>query len=446
MNDKALERAILLQDLVVLLCSLGLAHVARGWLAAIVPGLKPAVPSGDYLHLLLVFVPTWAWGADRAELYRVRTLVGSLMGLVKAVLWAQAWGALALGVILTAAQVPLNRSLIALHLAFSTLLLLIATVLQRGWVRRTRGELVALLLGTGPSGEEVAFETVRGRRIERLASLDAQTLRERLQQGAVDEVVLPRGIDPVAATPLLQVCEERGLPVFLPLSPPPLESARARVESLGTHLYFAYERHEPDRPGLLVKAIVDRVLAAVFLLLTGPLLVLIALAVKATSPGPVLFVQRRGGLNGRPFPMLKFRTMRQGAEKERDLLLATNEMDGPVFKMRNDPRVTGVGRVLRRTSLDELPQLVNVLLGHMSLVGPRPLPLVETVGLTGPHRRRLAIRPGITGLWQVSGRNELGFEEWMNLDLEYADRWSLGLDVVIVLRTLPALITRRGAR
>jgi lipopolysaccharide/colanic/teichoic acid biosynthesis glycosyltransferase len=114
--------------------------------------------------------------------------------------------------------------------------------------------------------------------------------------------------------------------------------------------------------------------------------------------------------------------------------------------MRNDPRVTGVGRVLRRTSLDELPQLVNVLLGHMSLVGPRPLPLVETVGLTGPHRRRLAIRPGITGLWQVSGRNELGFEEWMNLDLEYADRWSLGLDVVIVLRTLPALITRRGAR
>ena len=446
MNDKALERAILLQDLLVLLGSLALAHVARGWLATALPGLKPAVPPGDYLHLLLVFVPSWAWGAYRAEVYRVRTLVGPLMGLVKAVLWAQAWGAMALGVILTAAQVPLNRSLIALHLVLSTVLLVVTTVLQRSWVRRSRGELVALLLGGGPGEEEVAFETVRGRRIERLPGLDAEALRGRLQQGAVDEVVLPRGLDPERARPLLQVCEDTGLPAFLPVAPPHLERARAHVESLGTHLYFAYETHEPDRPGLLVKAIVDRVLAAMFLLVTAPLMLVIAAAVKLTSPGPVLFVQRRGGLNGRAFPMLKFRTMREGAESERDTLLATNEMDGPVFKMRNDPRVTAVGRLLRRTSLDELPQLVNVLLGHMSLVGPRPLPLVETVRLTGPHRRRLAVRPGITGLWQVSGRNELGFEEWMNLDLEYADHWSLGLDLVIVLRTLPALITGRGAR
>jgi exopolysaccharide biosynthesis polyprenyl glycosylphosphotransferase len=445
-NDKALERAILLQDLVLLLASLGLAHVARGWLAAAVPGLKPAVPPGDYLHLLLVFVPSWAWGARRAGLYRVRTLVGPLMGLVKAVLWAQAWGAVALGVILTAAQVPLNRSLIALHLVLSTVLLVVTTVLQRGWVGRVRGELVALLLGGGPGGEEVAFETVRGRRIERLAALDVEALRQRLQQGAVDEVVLPRGMAPEQALPLLEACEDTGLPVFLPVSPPHLERARARVESLGTHLYFAYETHEPDRPGLLVKAIADRLLAAAFLILTLPLMLLVAAAIKVTSSGPVLFVQRRGGLNGRPFPMLKFRTMREGAERERDALLPTNEMDGPVFKMRNDPRITTVGRLLRRTSLDELPQLFNVLAGHMSLVGPRPLPLVETVRLTGPHRRRLAIRPGITGLWQVSGRNELGFEEWMNLDLEYADRWSLGLDIVIVLRTLPALITGRGAR
>jgi exopolysaccharide biosynthesis polyprenyl glycosylphosphotransferase len=445
-NDRALERAILLQDLAVLLGSLGLAHLARGALAAAIPGLKPVVPPGDYLHLLLVFVPSWAWGAHRAELYRVRTLVGPLLGLVTAVFWAQAWGAVALGVILTAAQVPLNRSLIALHLAVSTLLLVVATVLQRAWVRRTRGELVALLLGAAPGDQEVAFETVRGRRIERLPTVDPEALRARLQEGAVDEVVLPRGIDLEQARPLLRVCEDTGLPAFLPVAPPGLERARARVESLGTHLYFAYESHEPDRPGLLVKAILDRVMAAVFLALTWPVLLLVAIAIKVSSPGPVLFIQQRGGLNGRPFPMLKFRTMRQGAERERDGLLAANEMDGPVFKMRNDPRVTGIGRLLRRTSLDELPQLLNVLVGHMSLVGPRPLPLVETVRLTGPHRRRLAVRPGITGLWQVSGRNELGFEEWMNLDLEYADHWSLGLDAVIVLRTLPALITGRGAR
>ena len=445
MNDKALERAILLQDLLVLLGSLALAHVARGWLATALPGLKPAVPPGDYLHLLLVFVPSWAWGAYRAEVYRVRTLVGPLMGLVKAVLWAQAWGAMALGVILTAAQVPLNRSLIALHLVLSTVLLVVTTVLQRSWVRRSRGELVALLLGGGPGEEEVAFETVRGRRIERLPGLDAEALRGRLQQGAVDEVVLPRGLDPERARPLLQVCEDTGLPAFLPVAPPHLERARAHVESLGTHLYFAYETHEPDRPGLLVKAIVDRVLAAMFLLVTAPLMLVIAAAVKLTSPGPVLFVQRRGGLNGRAFPMLKFRTMREGAESERDTLLATNEMDGPVFKIKNDPRVTPIGRFLRKFSLDELPQMWNVLRGEMSLVGPRPPIPSEVERYDAWQRRRLSIRPGRTCLWQVSGRNDINFRQWMELDLKYIDTWSLGLDFKILLQTVPAVLGGRGA-
>jgi lipopolysaccharide/colanic/teichoic acid biosynthesis glycosyltransferase len=144
--------------------------------------------------------------------------------------------------------------------------------------------------------------------------------------------------------------------------------------------------------------------------------------------------------------MLKFRTMRVGAEAERETLLAHNQMDGPVFKMANDPRVTPFGRVLRRYSLDELPQLFNVLAGHMSLVGPRPLPLPETQALHGGHRRRLAMRPGLTCLWQVSGRNDLSFAEWMTLDLEYVDRWTLGLDVSVLLRTIPAIISGRGAR
>ena len=181
-------------------------------------------------------------------------------------------------------------------------------------------------------------------------------------------------------------------------------------------------------------------------MITLPLLIAVALAVKLTSRGPVLFIQRRGGLNGRPFPMLKFRTMRADAERERDTLLAANEMDGPVFKIRDDPRVTPLGRLLRRTSIDELPQVANVLLGHMSLVGPRPLPVIEMANVTGPHRRRLSVRPGITCLWQISGRNELGFQEWMNLDLQYVDNWSLGLDFAILLRTVPALLTGRGAR
>jgi lipopolysaccharide/colanic/teichoic acid biosynthesis glycosyltransferase len=195
----------------------------------------------------------------------------------------------------------------------------------------------------------------------------------------------------------------------------------------------------------MVKAVGDRLTAALGLVLLAPLLLLVALLVRLTSRGPALFVQQRGGLNGHAFPMFKFRTMREGAEAERESLMAENEMDGPVFKIARDPRVTPLGSVLRRTSLDELPQLLNVVAGHMSLVGPRPLPVVETRELTGSHRRRLSMRPGITGLWQVSGRNDLSFAEWMALDLQYVDDWSLGLDLAILLRTLPALVTSRGA-
>jgi len=225
-----------------------------------------------------------------------------------------------------------------------------------------------------------------------------------------------------------------------------LATVRPAAEVVGSSIYLVYQRREPDRPTQLVKALADRLLAALALGLLLPFMLFIGLLVKLTSRGPMLFVQLRGGVNGRAFPMLKFRTMRQGAEAERAVLLAANEMDGPVFKIRDDPRVTPVGRWLRRTSLDELPQLVNVLLGHMSLVGPRPLPLVETRALVGSQRRRLSVRPGITGLWQVSGRNTVGFDQWMALDLEYVDRWSMGLDLAILLRTVPALLTGRGAR
>jgi lipopolysaccharide/colanic/teichoic acid biosynthesis glycosyltransferase len=207
-----------------------------------------------------------------------------------------------------------------------------------------------------------------------------------------------------------------------------------------------YRVQPADQPSRFVKTIADRVAGAVLLVLAAPLLFAIALAVRLTSRGPAFFVQERGGLHGHPFRMYKFRTMWHGAELQRDQLMTANEMDGPVFKIAADPRLTSIGRFLRRTSLDELPQLFNVVRGEMSLVGPRPLPLVETRGLTGPHRRRLSVRPGLTCLWQVSGRNELGFERWMELDLEYVDHWSLSLDFAILLRTVPALLSGRGAR
>lgn len=173
---------------------------------------------------------------------------------------------------------------------------------------------------------------------------------------------------------------------------------------------------------------------------------MIAALIKLTSPGPVLFAQTRAGLNGRPFRLYKFRSMIQGAEKLQDKLQDRNEMSGPVFKIANDPRLTRVGRFLRRTSLDELPQLWNVLRGDISLVGPRPLPAYEVKKFKLREQRRLSVMPGITCLWQISGRNEVGFDEWMRLDMRYIDTWSLWLDIKILLLTIPAVLVQRGAR
>ena len=188
------------------------------------------------------------------------------------------------------------------------------------------------------------------------------------------------------------------------------------------------------------------VIALSLLVLLSPALLLIAIGVKLASPGSVLFRQVRCGLHGRRFTFLKFRTMRTDAERLKPLLEPFNEMDGPAFKMTNDPRVFPFGGFLRRTSLDELPQLINILRGDMSFVGPRPS-VVEEVNQYEPwQRRRLSVRPGITGMWQVSGRNtNVGFEEWMQLDLKYIDTWSLWLDIKILFKTVPVVLLHKGA-
>jgi exopolysaccharide biosynthesis polyprenyl glycosylphosphotransferase len=184
------------------------------------------------------------------------------------------------------------------------------------------------------------------------------------------------------------------------------------------------------------------------LLTVIPVIPLIALAIKLTSPGPVLFRQQRSGLNGSPFTLYKFRTMVTNAEQFKHELEAMNEMSGPVFKVTNDPRITPVGKFLRKYSLDELPQLFNVLRTEMSLVGPRPLPVDEVKRFENlAHRRRLSVKPGITCLWQISGRNQItDFKEWVRLDLEYIDNWSLWLDLKILIRTIPAVVIGTGAK
>jgi lipopolysaccharide/colanic/teichoic acid biosynthesis glycosyltransferase len=183
-------------------------------------------------------------------------------------------------------------------------------------------------------------------------------------------------------------------------------------------------------------------------MVAAPVMLVIAILVKFTSPGPVFFRQQRSGLNGAPFEILKFRTMTSNAEQLKHELAAMNEMSGPVFKVTNDPRITPFGKWLRQWSLDELPQLFNVLQGEMSLVGPRPLPVDEVRRFSDlAHRRRLSVKPGLTCLWQIKGRNKISdFQEWVRLDLEYIDNWSIWLDLKILLLTLPAVLRGTGAK
>ena len=189
------------------------------------------------------------------------------------------------------------------------------------------------------------------------------------------------------------------------------------------------------------KRTMDFIGAATGLLVLSPLF----LAIRVYSPGPVFFRQRRAGLGGKPFDIFKFRSMVVDAESRKDELMRFNERTGPAFKMRDDPRVTPIGRILRKWSLDELPQLINVLIGDMSLVGPRPLPVREDEGVDQWHMVRRYIRPGITCLWQISARHQSSFDDWVRLDIEYARRQSLWLDLKILVLTVPAVLIRRGA-
>jgi exopolysaccharide biosynthesis polyprenyl glycosylphosphotransferase len=221
--------------------------------------------------------------------------------------------------------------------------------------------------------------------------------------------------------------------------------ARAQLDEIDGRPVITIFTGPPDSLLLLAKRVLDFGVSLVALVLLFPALAAIAVAIKLGSPGPVFFVQDRVGLNGRQFRFYKFRTMVRDAEQMQEELEAFNEAQGPVFKIRDDPRITRVGRWIRRLSIDEVPQLLNVLRGDMSLVGPRPLPLRDVSRIDArSHRRRFSVRPGITCLWQIN-RREPQFDDWVKTDMEYIDNWSFALDIKILLRTIPAVLSGRGA-
>lgn len=327
---------------------------------------------------------------------------------------------------------------------------------QAGYQRR------ALIVGTGehieavghalndsphPAVTAVGFISLSPRQNTKLSSLgQLAQLSEVIKRHRIDEVVIADPDFPEQdAVELVDVCHAHGVRVRI--APSTMEILVHRAEFVPGEPVPLFELRPPVFEGLdyVVKRIFDVVVSSIILLLLSPVLLAIAIAVRVSSRGPIIYRSVRPGIGGEPFDCFKFRTMYKDADQRQADLESVNEASGALFKIRNDPRMTPVGRFLRKYSLDELPQLVNVLGGTMSLVGPRPLPQRDFDMLEDWHKKRYLVTPGITGLWQVSGRSDLDFDDLVRLDFLYLERWSVFLDLSILVKTIPAVFTRRGA-
>ena len=331
--------------------------------------------------------------------------------------------------------------------------------LRSGMVHAAVGERSVLVVGRGKRLGEIRgileAQGTWGVRVvephEHLLHLEpwetALAVSKILTTTVVDEVIF--AVTPTELAhiePALLKCELLGVQTHVSLEMENLHVARAISSELRGIPMLTFTTTPLEHGQLLIKRAIDVIGSIALLVSMTPLMLLTAIAVKATSSGPIFFRQTRSGANGRPFVMYKFRSMCDDAETLQAQLVAANEVSGPVFKIRNDPRLTSIGGFLRRSSFDELPQLWNVLRGEMSLVGPRPPIPSEVMQYEAWQRRRLSMKPGLTCLWQVSGRSEIAdFETWMKLDLKYIDSWSLSLDLKILAKTLPAVFTARGA-
>jgi len=349
-------------------------------------------------------------------------------------------------------------------------ILIIRAVCQRYHavsVRNGKSCSRVLIIGTGCRAKELS-ENVRSQSewgIEIIGHLDPDAKRiggnvlgapvigtisdieSILKSNVVDEVIIaiPRSLL-ADAEPIAQACEQEGIKLRFMADLFNLEVARTNLIKLGKTPILTMEPVAQDEIKLMIKRFFDLTLTILAMPIVIPLMALIAIAIKLDSPGPVFFVQQRVGLKKRLLPLFKFRSMYLDAEARLKEIEHLNEAEGPIFKMKNDPRVTRIGKFLRKSSLDELPQLFNVLRGEMSLVGPRPMS-IRDVDLfdKGIQRKRFSVKPGITCLWQISGRSNLPFAKWLELDLKYIESWTLWLDIKILFRTLPAVLLSKGA-
>lgn len=444
-------------------------------------------PLEHYLLLLGLILPAWGvalyfYGAHRL----LPTEYGKeyILTLVK----LETTGAFILGFLSFLLQLNLSRSLLFLFLLLNFLLLWLYR-LWVAWVVRTRSyrdfELRRILIAgtndnarrigaliekysfygirlagyvilpgeksrkpcadSSPAKENANGEATKSPGMKILGALE--DLAEVVRREVVDEVIFVGGPaeDWLRFHDSFRFCEELGLRIRLVADIFPSSISRITIDQLEGVPLITFASTPDQGVAIAVKRMVDIILGGLLLVLTLPLILATAFLIKRTSPGPIFYRQIRCGLYGRRFTLFKFRSMVNGAEDVLWEIRHLNEMTEPVFKMRNDPRVTALGKVLRKTSIDELPQLWNVLRGEMSLVGPRaPLP-EEVAAYTNGQRRRLSVKPGITCLWQVSGRSHIDFDQWMQLDLRYIDNWSLWLDFKILAKTVPTVLFCRGA-
>lgn len=298
------------------------------------------------------------------------------------------------------------------------------------------------VLGVMPLSDEIPDAALQAPILD-----GARSLPDFLAATSVDEVYLAADVvrHHVELQEVVAACERIGTGFAVPAHPFRLSRSLPRARGLGADGYIHYQSGLAHPVAKHVKRGMDIAGATVGLMLLAPLFLVVAALIRLSSPGPVLFGQLRVGRHGRMFRMLKFRSMVVDAEKHQRELLDANEQEGPVFKIRHDPRITRVGAFIRRYSIDELPQLVNVLKGDMAIVGPRP-PILREVQQYEPwQRRRLSVRPGLTCFWQVSGRNDISFDEWMDLDLKYVDQWTVATDIRLILQTIPAVMAGSGA-
>ncbi len=470
-HRSALRRFLVLLDAVSIFVAMVAAMGVHSLLRTHYAGFRSPPALEAYILIGYVALPLWLSLAAVLGLYRQLERPRRASSLLNALLRLHVFGLLGLALLIYLTQIPLNRSVVGLFVAMTFVFMFANRLVLHTWIRHQyaqgHSQLRVLLVADSRAAvtkvaQQIGDQSFPPMLIGCVAHPDARDdprdwglavlgstgdLRQVLHESAVDVVLVSCSRDVVLdIDALLEACDEVGVPLQCHLRVDHDTRREVRiVDEIGLPaLKFDKRRRSAD--ALIAKRLLDIAAASAGLIMLSPLLLLVTLGVWTTMGRPILFCQLRTGYNGRAFTMYKFRTMVRDAEERKAGLAAMNEVDGPAFKIQSDPRVTPFGKLLRRTSIDELPQLFNVLIGRMSLVGPRPLPIEEQQRIVGPQRRRLSMKPGITGLWQVSGRSDLSFEEWMQLDLAYVDDWSLLLDLQLLLRTIPAVMLGRGAK